>query len=61
VKEKYEDFLVKSHSLKEDNEKNFSLESTTIKFKDILKSIIINSVKPTKTKLVLPELKKIEE
>ena len=61
VKDKYEEFLEKSKLLKEDNESNFSLESTTVKFKDILKSVIINAVKPKKTKLVLPELKKIEE
>jgi len=61
VKEKYEGFLEKSETLREDNELNFSLESTTIKFKDILKSVIIKQVKPTKTKLVLPELKKIEQ
>ena len=60
VKEDYETFLERSEELRIENSKNFSLETTTIKLKEILESVSINNVKPTKTNLVLPELKKIE-
>ena len=61
VKEDYETFLERSEELRIENSKNFSLETTTIKLKEILESVSINNVKPTKTNLVLPELKKIEK
>ena len=61
VKEDYETFLERSEELRIENSKNFSLEITTIKLKEILESVSINNVKPTKTNLVLPELKKIEK
>ena len=57
----YDKFLEKSEDLRLDNIKNFSLESTTEKFKEILDSIKITNKQPTKTKLVLPELTKIEK
>ena len=60
VEEKYDEFLDKSKILRDENNENFSLESTTIRFEEILKTVIINEVKPKKTKLVLPELKKID-
>ena len=40
---------------------NFSLESTTQKMKEIMDSVGVTTIKPTKTKLVLPELTKIEK
>lgn len=61
VKNDYEKFLDKSEELRVDNMKNFSLESTTQKMKEIMDSIGITPIKPTKTKLVLPELTKIEK
>ena len=62
VKEDYEKFLEKSEELRKDNMKNFSLEKTTEDLRNILDSLVINQVeKPTKTKLVLPELKKVEK
>ena len=61
VKEDYETFLERSEELRIENSKNFSLETTTTKLKEILESVSINNVKPTKTNLVLPELKKIEK
>lgn len=59
VYEKYDDFRGKSEELRKMNKKNFSLESTTSKFKKILEPLIV--AKPTKTNLVLPELTKIEK
>lgn len=61
VKNDYDKFIEKSEELRMDNMKNFSLESTTEKFKEILDSITIKTKQPTKTKLVLPELTKIEK
>lgn len=61
VKNDYEKFLEKSEELRKENSVNFSLESTTQKMKEIMDSISITTTKPTKTKLVLPELTKIEK
>ena len=61
VKNDYEKFLNKSEELRKENIVNFSLESTTQKMKEIMDSISITTTKPTKTKLVLPELTKIEK
>jgi glycosyltransferase involved in cell wall biosynthesis len=61
VKNDYDKFLDKSEELRLDNVNNFSLESTTQKMKEIMDSVGVTTIKPTKTKLVLPELKKIEK
>jgi glycosyltransferase involved in cell wall biosynthesis len=61
VKNDYDKFLDKSEELRLDNMTNFSLESTTQKMKEIMDSISVTTIKPTKTKLVLPELTKIEK
>lgn len=59
--ENYDEFLVRSEELRIINEKDFSLESMTLKLKEIMESLIVPTITPKKTKLVLPELKKIEE
>jgi len=62
VKEEYDDFLERSEELREDNMKSFSLEKTTEDLKMIFEGLSIKEeIKPTKTKLVLPELKKVEK
>jgi glycosyltransferase involved in cell wall biosynthesis len=61
VKNDYDKFLDKSEELRLDNMNNFSLESTTQKMKEIMDSVGVTTIKPTKTKLVLPELTKIEK
>lgn len=61
VKNDYDKFLDKSEELRLDNMNNFSLESTTQKMKEIMDSISVTTIKPTKTKLVLPELTKIKK
>lgn len=62
VKNDYNEFLKRSEDLRKENLSNFSLESTTEKFRGILESIKITSgSQPVKTKLVLPELTKIEK
>lgn len=61
VKNEYDKFLDKSEELRKDNMKNFSLEKITNNFKDILSNVNVVTPKPTKTKLVLPELTKIEK
>lgn len=60
VKNDYQKFTEKSEELRLDNMTNFSLESTTQKMKEIMETINVVT-KPTKTKLVLPELTKIEK
>jgi glycosyltransferase involved in cell wall biosynthesis len=59
VKEKYDEFLVKSEELMVENKTKFSLDTITNKFKTILEPLLVE--KPKKTKLVLPELTKIEK
>lgn len=59
VREKYDEFLEKSQELMKENRVKFSLETMTNKFKLILEPIL--EEKPKKTKLVLPELTKIEK
>lgn len=61
VRKDYDEFLKKSEDLRKENMENFSLESTTKKLGEILDNIKITITKPTKTKLVLPELSKIEK
>lgn len=61
VKDDYDHFLSKSEELRLSNMINFSLESSTERFKEILDSITITNNKPVKTKLVLPELTKIKK
>lgn len=61
VKDDYDQFLSKSEELRLSNMVNFSLESSTERFKEILDSITITNNKPVKTKLVLPELTKIKK
>ena len=61
VKDDYDQFLSKSEELRLSNMINFSLESSTERFKEILDSITITNNKPVKTKLVLPELTKIKK
>lgn len=60
VHKQYDTFVERSELLREENMKNFSLESTTEKLKQILENTTIVEV-PKKTKLVLPELTKIEK
>ena len=57
----YDEFVVKSEELRKNNIKSFSLESMTDKLKTILETITITNKQPIKTKLVLPELIKIEK
>jgi glycosyltransferase involved in cell wall biosynthesis len=59
VREKYDEFLEKSQELMKENRVKFSLDTITDKFKLILEPILED--KPKKTKLVLPELTKIEK
>jgi glycosyltransferase involved in cell wall biosynthesis len=59
VREKYDEFLEKSQELMKENKVKFSLDTITDKFKLILEPILED--KPKKTKLVLPELTKIEK
>ena len=59
VNEKYEDFLERSESLRIENRVSFSLETITDKFRKLLEPLLVE--KPKKTKLVLPELTKLEK